>query len=67
MNDEKAFAQAYDVKRCEQPVSSIKDIYGWTFNLCINPLHILMIIVWVGNTQYRWFITRPHRVQRIAQ
>jgi hypothetical protein len=44
----------------------IKDYYKWTFNLCINPVHIVLIIVWVGNTRYEWEIRKPFKVSSVV-
>lgn len=42
----------------------MKDTYGWTLNICINPLHLLMIVIWIGDKQYIWIARRPFRLSK---
>lgn len=48
-------------------VPTMKEAYGWTFNLCINPVHVIEIIVWIGNTQYTWSVKHPRKLQSRIQ
>lgn len=42
----------------------MKDHYGWTVNICINPVHWLLVIIWVGDVCYTWKIRVPLKIHR---
>jgi hypothetical protein len=40
----------------------MKDQFGWTLSIIINPADILMIVLWIGDRQNVWFLKKPFKV-----
>lgn len=38
--------------------------YRWSINISINPVHWLLLIVWIGDSNYRWEMRRPLSVEQ---
>lgn len=38
--------------------------FKWSFNLSINPIHIVYIRIWIGDNNYTWAARQPLTIER---
>lgn len=41
-----------------------KYAYGWSINFSINPIHFLLVKIWVGSRNWEWTLRHPIHIRK---